>query len=169
MILSMIAVRNPVSGLVKILTSIVVLAICTLFSSYGQSNEILQEDIQLWLEENLADTTGTHNNLYYVSLVEPTYQNQYTVVTAPHTYIYDHEFKESQERIAKAKEEKLLRQLSEQLKVKLFTHRDKFSNHTIYVNTLKRELVGKSQIGRAKYEIRVSKKQAELNLRYTFK
>lgn len=130
---------------------------------------MVQEDVHLWLKETAPQTTNHEDGIYYATSEFSTHfiSPSYALVT-PDTSINDYGFKESYKKIAKANEKKLLRRISDKLKISLFKASDKYSNHRIYINTLKRELVGKSRVGKAKYEVRVSEKQAEAHFRYTF-
>lgn len=143
-----------------------IVALCS-FNVRGDT--MTQEDVHLWIKEAAPQTTKADDDIYYATSEFSTHfiSPSYAIVT-PNTSVNDYGFKESYKKIAKANEKKLLRRISDKLKISLFKASDKHSNHRVYINTLKRELVGKSRIGKAKYEIRVSEKQAEAHFGYTF-
>ena len=144
-------------------------SLLALFSFNIRADTIVQDDVHNWLKENTPQTTKPDDGIYYSTgefathFISPSY-----ALAKPNVTINEHGFKRSNKKIAKANERKLLRRISDKLKINLFKADSKYSNHRLYINTLKRELVGKSRIGRAKYEIRVSEKQAEAHFRYTF-
>lgn len=143
-------------------------ALAVLFSINIYADVFSQDDIQLWLKQTVtpseqsADSTVFNNNNTTV-LNGSRYLEGLAVDNS-----YNHNFTESTTTVAKARERKLLQELSDQLKINLFEHNNKYSSHQLYVNILKQELVGKSRIGQLKYEIRVTQKRAEANFRYVF-
>lgn len=77
-----------------------------------------------------------------------------------------HRRPQSQRHITKVKEQRTLRRLSERLRINLFNSDRLQRRHRWYINGAKQELVGKSRIGKARYELRVSEDQAEAHFRY---
>lgn len=145
-------------------------SLLVLVSLSVQADSIGQDDVHAWLKHNGPQPTQTNDGIYYVTGEFSTNFNSPSyALTKPDTSINDFGFKQSNKKIAKANERKLLRRLSDKLKVSLFSSSSRYSKHKVYINTVKQELVSKSRIGRAKYEVRVSEKQAEAHFRYTFR
>ena len=164
----MITILTKNSGIVNCLLrgAASLLALC---SFNLRADPIAEDGIYTWLKENTTQTTKPDDGIYYSTDEFATHfmDPSYALVKSSGT-LNEHGFNRSNKKIAKANERKLLRRISDKLKINLFKADSKYSNHRLYINTLKRELVGKSRIGRAKYEIRVSEKQAEAHFRYTF-
>jgi hypothetical protein len=151
------------SSIVSIATSFLA---CVSLNSYSDTLPI--DDIDQWLKQPSSVTNESHP-ITYASAEFSTHFNSpsYTTIVTDKK-INEYGFQETYEKVAKANKEKLLRKISEQLKISLFSAEGNKSKHRIFFNSLKQELVGKSIFGNANIEIRVSEKQAEAHFRYKF-
>lgn len=133
-------------------------SVMAVFSLNAQADS-LDNDIKLWLDESTPETSVRHDGFYYMN--DEHYEDS-TTSTA------DLSFKQTYKKVARADEKKVLRQLKDKFKVRLFQADSFQRKHDVYVNTLKREVVAKSHLGKARYELRLSEEQTRLRIRYKF-
>lgn len=143
-------------------------SLLALLSFTIRADTLIQDDIATWLKENTTQTTKPNDIHYSSGELATRFSSADYGLAQTNTTIHEYGYANSYKKIADANERKLLRRISDRLKINLFNANSKYANHRVYINTLKRELVGKSRIGKAKYEIRVSEKQAEAHFQYSF-
>lgn len=147
-----------------------VIALLLLASFGSKADAGAQDDIDLWLKQTGHNNTAGNDNGYAHINPMDSFNNSVNTenLLTENKDNSSYDANPSSKELAKANEKKLLRRISERLKINLFKANNKYSQHKLYINTLKQELIGKSQIGKAKYEFRVSEKQAEARFRYAF-
>ncbi len=146
-----------------------VISLVAAFSINVHADTLPDDDIYLWLQQEAPQNPKPDDGIYYsTGEFSTNFNSPSYALTTPDVKVNEHGFSKSNKKIAKSNEKKLLRRLSEKFKVTLFSAKSRRSKHRVYLNAAKQEIVSKSRLGKARYEIRITEKEAEAHFRYTF-
>ncbi|MEO0444225.1 MAG: hypothetical protein AAFZ92_10910 [Pseudomonadota bacterium] len=150
----------------RLLTTIT--SVLAIFSIGADANDNNDRELELWLKEIKPINTSDKDTEHFAE----------TANVSEYFYFKDDAAQEPTEAIlllgsekAKSKrfntkKEKLLRGLKDKFKWTLYKNNNRYSKHRFYVNTLKQELVAKSQFRKFKFDLRLSEDQAKAKVRY---
>jgi hypothetical protein len=131
-----------------------------------------QENLSLWLQKTSQQNTKSESTpvtfVYKKDEFYTHFNSPESSLSLPEVGINEYGYNESKMKTTKSNERKLLRKLSDKLKVNIFNHNGRKQNQNVYFNTVKNELVGKMNFGKARYELRVADDQSEAHFRYDF-
>jgi hypothetical protein len=133
---------------------------------------VADNNLSLWLQQSSQQNTQLDHSpetfVYRHNEFTTHFNSPESTLSLPEVGINEYGFRESQMKTTKSNERKLLRRLSDKLKVNVFQRKGRKQRHNVYYNTVKQEFVSKTQFGKARYEIRVSDEQSEAHFRYEF-
>ena len=150
----------------RLLTAVT--SVLAVFSIGAEANDQNDRELELWLKEIKPINTSDMDT---IELNESANVSDYF-------YFKDDAVQETTEAILllgnkrakskrfKTKKEKLLRGLKDKFKWTLYKNNKRYSKHRFYINTLKQEVVAKSQFRKFRFDLRVSEDEAKAKVRY---
>lgn len=153
--------RSTVHYLVSAVASLLAIV-----STQVHADTVDNADLQAWLYNSSGLQGNESNSIIYGAASISDLNNLAYAIVNPDSELST--LNTGKDRFGKTREKKLLRKIRDQLKINLYRSESKDGSHRIYLNALKRELVGQSRVGNMRYEIRVSEKEASARFRYRF-